>query len=133
MGLSGSSNWVMFRVQASTQYSSGSNTANYRKHEQPKPLVPEMKWLRHQTSVIVTLAGTTANYGTVGGTPFIISCSAGSDIILWNGKSGKNLGSTDKNELKNSMARISPNGRLIVAAAASSVDVKIWEIILTKA
>ncbi|KAI3861372.1 hypothetical protein MKW98_000324 [Papaver atlanticum] len=105
----------------------------HRKHEQPKPPVPEMKWLRHQTRAIVTLAGTTANYDTDGGSPYIISCSEGSDIILWNGKSGKIFGSTDTNELKNSMVRISPNGRLIAAAAASSADVKIWEIILTKA
>lgn len=81
----------------------------------------------------MTLAGTNANYDTAGGSPYIVSCSEGSDIILWNGKSGKILGSTDTNELKNSMARISPNGRLIAAAAVSSAEVKIWEIILTKA
>ncbi|KAI3910640.1 hypothetical protein MKW92_018882, partial [Papaver armeniacum] len=75
-----------------------SNTTNHRKHVQPKPPVLEMKWLRHQTRAIVTLAGTTANYDTAGGSPYIVSCSEGSDIILWNGKSGKILGSTDTNE-----------------------------------
>ncbi|RZC57843.1 hypothetical protein C5167_005148 [Papaver somniferum] len=133
-------------VVVAAQYSSGSNlymyaegnsnTSKHKKHEKPKSLVPEMKWLRmkvHQTRAIVTLAGTTANYDTAGGSPFIVSCSEGNDIIIWNGKSGKIFGSTDTNELKNSMARIIHNGRLIAAAAASSADVKIWEIILTKA
>ncbi|KAI3870693.1 hypothetical protein MKW92_008923 [Papaver armeniacum] len=132
-------------VVVAAQYSSGSNlylygegnsnTVKHRKHEQPKLPGLEMKWVRtkvHQTRAIVTLAGTTASYDTSGGSPFIVSCSEGSDIILWNGKSGKILGTTDTDQLKNSMATISPNGKLIASAAASSADVKIWEIIFTK-
>ncbi|KAI3922932.1 hypothetical protein MKW98_007063 [Papaver atlanticum] len=133
-------------VVVAAQYSSGSNlylygegnsnTVKHRKHEQPKLPGLEMKWVRtkvHQTRAIVTLAGTTASYDTSGGSPFIVSCSEGSDIILWNGKSGKILETTDTDQLKNSMATISPNGKLIASAAASSADVKIWEIIFTKA
>ncbi|MCL7029647.1 hypothetical protein MKW94_011949 [Papaver nudicaule] len=132
-------------VVVAAQYSSGSNlykygegesnTTKHKNHEQPKPSVPELKWVRmkvHQTRAIVTLAGTTASYDTAGGSPLIVSCSEGSDIILWNGKSGKILGTTETNQLENSIATISPNGRYIAAAAASSADVKIWEIIFTK-
>lgn len=53
----------------------------------------------------------------------------GTDIILWHGKSGKILGNTDTNQLKNNMATISPNGRFI-AAAAFTADVKVtWGIL----
>lgn len=50
--------------------------------------------------------------------------SSGTDIILLHGKSGKILGNTDTNQLKNNMATISPNGRFI-AAAAFTADVKV--------
>lgn len=49
---------------------------------------------------------------------------AGTDIILWHGKSGKVLGNVDTNQLKNHMAAVSPNGRFI-AAAAFTADVKV--------
>ncbi|KAI3831302.1 hypothetical protein MKX03_034088, partial [Papaver bracteatum] len=88
----------------------------------------------HQTGAIVTLAGTTASYDTSGGSPFIVSCSEGSDIILWNGKSGKILGTLTRTSLKTVWPQYHPpNGKLIASAAASSADVKIWEIIFTKA
>lgn len=48
----------------------------------------------------------------------------GTDIILWHGKSGKILGMVDTNQLKNTMATISPNGRFL-AAAAFTADVKV--------
>ena len=48
----------------------------------------------------------------------------GTDIILWHGKSGKILGTVDTNQLKNTMATISPNGRFL-AAAAFTADVKV--------
>ena len=55
----------------------------------------------------------------------LISCYfPGTDIMLWHGKSGKNLGTVDTNQLKNNMAAVSPNGRFI-AAAAFTADVKV--------
>ncbi|KAF7844780.1 transducin beta-like protein 2 [Senna tora] len=60
-----------------------------------------------------------------------ICCGRGTDIILWHGKTGKNLGHVDTNQLKNTMAAISPNGRFI-AAAAFTADVKVWEIVYAK-
>lgn len=48
----------------------------------------------------------------------------GTDISLWHGKTGKNLGLVDTNQLKNTMATVSPNGRFI-AAAAFTADVKV--------
>lgn len=44
--------------------------------------------------------------------------------MLWHGKTGRNLGSVDTNQLKNNMAGVSPNGRFI-AAAAFTADVKV--------
>lgn len=44
--------------------------------------------------------------------------------MLWHGKTGKNLGHVDTNQLKNNMAAVSPNGRFI-AAAAFTADVKV--------
>ncbi|KAJ6710008.1 hypothetical protein OIU74_011004 [Salix koriyanagi] len=41
------------------------------------------------------------------------------------------LGNVDTNQLKNTMATISPNGRFI-AAAAFTADVKVWEIVYSK-
>lgn len=35
---------------------------------------------------------------------------AATDIKIWHGKSGKELGTVDTNQLKNNMADISPNG-----------------------
>ncbi|RVW41187.1 Transducin beta-like protein 2 [Vitis vinifera] len=55
----------------------------------------------------------------------------GTDIMLWHGKTGKNLGHVDTNQLKNNMAAVSPNGRFI-AAAAFTADVKVWEIVYSK-
>lgn len=54
----------------------------------------------------------------------IICYFPGTDIILWHGRTGKILGNVDTNQLKNTMAAISPNGRFI-AAAAFTADVKV--------
>ena len=53
--------------------------------------------------------------------------SAATDIKVWHGKSGKELGTVDTNQLKNNMADISPNGRFI-AAAAFTADVKVSSV-----
>ncbi|RZC56048.1 hypothetical protein C5167_014910 [Papaver somniferum] len=111
------------------------NPANQKKHPFCKPPFPEFKWLQtevDETKAFVTLAGTTARYDTTGGSPFIVSCSKSSDISLWHGKTGRILGNTGVNQLKNNMAAISPNGRFI-AAATCSTDVKVWEIVYTEA
>ncbi|KAF3439984.1 hypothetical protein FNV43_RR18262 [Rhamnella rubrinervis] len=102
--------------------------------QQTKLPLPEIKWERHKvhdSRGILTLYGTTANYGTADGSTIIASCSEGTDITLWHGKTGKILGNVDTNQLKNNMAAISPNGRFI-AAAAFTADVKVWEIVYSK-
>ncbi|KAL6322559.1 hypothetical protein AAG906_009869 [Vitis piasezkii] len=108
-------------------------TANETK-QPAKPPVPEIKWERlkvHDKRAILTLFGTTASYGSADGSTIIVSCSEGTDILLWHGKTGKNLGHVDTNQLKNNMAAVSPNGRFI-AAAAFTADVKVWEIVYSK-
>lgn len=52
---------------------------------------------------------------------------AATDIKIWHGKTGKELGTVDTNQLKNNMADISPNGRFI-AAAAFTADVKVGSV-----
>ncbi|XP_027362472.1 transducin beta-like protein 2 isoform X3 [Abrus precatorius] len=101
---------------------------------QAKLPLPEIKWERHKVhdkKAILTLFGTSATYGSADGSTIIASCSEGTDIILWHGKTGKNVGHVDTNQLKNTMATISPNGRF-VAAAAFTADVKVWEIVYAK-
>lgn len=101
---------------------------------QAKLPLPEIKWEHHKVhdkKSIITMFGTSATYGSADGSTIIASCSEGTDIILWHGKSGKSVGHVDTNQLKNTMAAISPNGRFI-AAAAFTADVKIWEIVYAK-
>ncbi|GLU00479.1 hypothetical protein SLE2022_178460 [Rubroshorea leprosula] len=108
-------------------------TSNDNKQQSKFPL-PEIKWEHqkvHEKRAILTLAGTTASYGSGDGSTIIASCSEGTDIILWHGKTGKILGNVDTNQLKNNMATISPNGRFL-AAAAFTADVKVWEIVYSK-
>ncbi|KAL2233999.1 transducin beta-like protein 2 [Sesamum indicum] len=108
-------------------------TTGEQKQQSKLPL-PEIKWEHHKVHdkrAIITLVGTKATYGSADGSAIIASCSEGTDIILWHGKSGKVLGHTDTNQLKNTMATISPNGRFI-AAAAFTADVKVWEIVYSK-
>ncbi|KAF8413046.1 hypothetical protein HHK36_001020 [Tetracentron sinense] len=108
-------------------------TANETK-QQPKLPLPEIKWAHHKVhekKAILTLVGTTSSYGSADGSTIIASCSEGTDIILWHGKTGKILGNVDTNQLKNTMATISPNGRFI-AAAAFTADVKVWEVMYSK-
>ncbi|XVE76971.1 hypothetical protein DITRI_Ditri13aG0023900 [Diplodiscus trichospermus] len=99
-----------------------------------KPPLPQIKWEHHkihEKQAILTLSGSTASYGTADGSTIIASCSEGTDIILWHGRTGKVLGHVDTNQLKNTMATISPNGRFL-AAAAFTADVKVWEIVYSK-
>ncbi|KAK3011911.1 hypothetical protein RJ639_011061 [Escallonia herrerae] len=124
-GLSGSS---LYMYAEEKPKSSGET------NQQSKLPLPEIKWERHKVHdrrAILTLVGTTATYGSADGSTIIASCSEGTDIILWHGRSGKNLAGVDTNQLKNNMATISPNGRFI-AAAAFTADVKVWEIVYSK-
>lgn len=101
---------------------------------QAKLPLPEIKWEHrqvHDKNAIITMFGASATYGSADGSALIASCSEGTDIILWHGKTGKSLGHVDTNQLKNNMATISPNGRFI-AAAAFTADVKVWEIVYSK-
>ncbi|KAL6965014.1 hypothetical protein U1Q18_036070 [Sarracenia purpurea var. burkii] len=109
-------------------------TATGEMKQQAKLPLLEIKWEHHKVHdkrAIITLVGTVATYGSADGSTILASCSEGTDIMLWHGKTGKNLGNVDTNQLKNNMAAISPNGRFI-AAAAFTADVKIWEIIYSK-
>ncbi|XP_070039259.1 uncharacterized protein [Nicotiana tomentosiformis] len=102
--------------------------------KQAKLPLPEIKWEQHKVHdkrAILTVVGTKATYGSADGSTIIVSCSEGTDIVLFHGKSGKIVGSVDTNQLKNNMAAISPNGRFI-AAAAFTADVKVWEIVYSK-
>ncbi|ERN13312.1 transducin beta-like protein 2 [Amborella trichopoda] len=102
--------------------------------QQPKLPLPEINWEHHKVHdqrAILTLSGATASYGTGDGSMIIASCSEGTDIKIWHGKSGKLLGVADTNQLKNTMTTISPNGRFL-AAAAFTADVKVWEIVYAK-
>ncbi|KAI4372709.1 hypothetical protein MLD38_010908 [Melastoma candidum] len=101
---------------------------------QDKPPLPGIKWEHHKAHdkrSILTLDRAISSYGGGDGSSIIASCSEGTDIKLWHGKTGKILGDVDTNQLKNNMAAISPNGRFI-AAAAFTADVKVWEIVYTK-
>ncbi|PPR95853.1 hypothetical protein GOBAR_AA24808 [Gossypium barbadense] len=94
--------------------------------KQQTKLPPQIKWEHHkihEKQAILTLTGSTATYGTADGSTIIASCSEGTDITLWHGRTGKVLGHVDTNQLKNNMATISPNGRFL-AAAAFTADVK---------
>ncbi|CAM0878193.1 unnamed protein product [Alopecurus aequalis] len=95
---------------------------------------PEIKWDHkkiHGKESVLNLAAARATHGTGDGSTIVISCSEATDIKIWHGKSGKELGTVDTNQLKNNMADISPNGRFI-AAAAFTADVKVWEIVYSK-
>ncbi|XP_044503727.1 transducin beta-like protein 2 [Mangifera indica] len=108
-------------------------SVNENKQQAKLPL-PEVKWEHHKVHekrAILTLCGATSTYGSGDGSAIIASCSEGTDIILWHGKTGKLLGNVDSNQLKNHMAAISPNGRFL-AAAAFTADVKVWEIVYSK-
>ncbi|CAN6291009.1 unnamed protein product [Urochloa humidicola] len=102
--------------------------------QQGKLSPPEIKWSHqkiHGKESVINLAAACANHGPGDGSTIIISCSEATDIKVWHGKSGKELGTVDTNQLKNNMADISPNGRFI-AAAAFTADVKVWEIVYSK-
>ncbi|KAL0642286.1 hypothetical protein Bca4012_040576 [Brassica carinata] len=118
-------------MSGSSLYMYGEET---QKEHQSKLPLPSIKWERHHIHdkrSVLTLSGATATYGTADGSSVIASCSEGTDIILWHGKTGRNLGHVDTNQLKNHMAAVSPNGRFL-AAAAFTADVKVWEIVYLK-
>ncbi|PIA49984.1 hypothetical protein AQUCO_01300610v1 [Aquilegia coerulea] len=115
-------------------YGEGNAKTDSESKQAAKLPLPEIKWEHHKVHdkrAIINLVGTTASFGTADGSTIIASCSEGTDIILWHGKTGKILGNVDTNQLKNHMATVSPNGRFI-AAAAFTADVKVWEIVYSK-
>lgn len=102
--------------------------------QQFKLPLPEIKWEQqkaHDQLEIRYLCSATASYGSADGSSMIVSCSVGTDIKVWHGRTGKLLGTIDSNQLKNHMATISQNGHFI-AAAAFTADVKVWEIVYSK-
>ncbi|XP_068649968.1 uncharacterized protein [Aristolochia californica] len=110
------------------------SSSEAKQQQQQKLPLPDIKWEHHKVHErrnILTLSGATASYGAADGSTIIASCSEDTDIILWHGKSGKVLGTVDTNQLKNTMAALSPNGRFL-AAAAFTADVKVWEMVYSK-
>lgn len=125
-------------VVVAAQTLSGSSLYMYADVSAPKQQAkiphPEIKWEHHKVHdrrSVLTLVGASATFGSGDGSTILASCSEGTDIKLWHGKSGKELGTVDTNQLKNNMATISPNGRFL-AAAAFTADVKVWEIVYSK-
>ncbi|KAG7018943.1 Transducin beta-like protein 2 [Cucurbita argyrosperma subsp. argyrosperma] len=124
-GLSGSSLYM---------YGEEKPKASDETKQQAKLPLPEIKWENHKVhdkKSVLTLVGATASYGSADGSTIVASCSEGTDIRLWHAKTGKLLGDVDTNQLKNTMATLSPNGRFI-AAAAFTADVKVWEVVYSK-
>ncbi|KAG0555738.1 hypothetical protein KC19_11G000500 [Ceratodon purpureus] len=112
-------------------YASASGGAASVVKEQGKPTQPEIKWeLKnvHDKKGIVSLVGAPASFGSGNGGVILASSSEGTDIKLWLADTGKCVGTVDTNQLKNTMATLSPNGRFL-AAAAFTADVKIWEVV----
>ena len=54
----------------------------------------------------------------------MVTILVGTDIKLWQAANGKCVGTVDTNQLKNTMAALSPDGRFL-AAAAFTADVKV--------
>eukprot|EP00850_Spirogloea_muscicola_P015807 SM000124S25939 [mRNA] locus=s124:249496:259561:+ [translate_table: standard] len=101
---------------------------------QGKLLPPAVKWEKrraHDGKSILTLDSAPATYGTGNSAVIVASCSEATDIKLWALSDGKFVGAVDTNQLKNTMATLSPDGRFL-AAAAFTADVKIWELVYTK-
>ncbi|KAL2511434.1 Transducin/WD40 repeat-like superfamily protein [Abeliophyllum distichum] len=70
------------------------NTTDEQTQQTKLPL-PDIKWERHKVHdkrAVLTLVGTKATYGSADGSTIIASSSEGTDIILWDGKTGKILG-----------------------------------------
>ncbi|KAL1132478.1 hypothetical protein AAG570_010433 [Ranatra chinensis] len=61
---------------------------------------------------------------------YIMSCSSGTDIVLWDLK-GSELARLDTYLMNNYTAKISPCGRFI-AASGFTPDVKVWEVVFSK-
>lgn len=95
---------------------------------------PEIKWEKHQVHDrrnIIALVSASASYGSGDGGIILASCSEGTDIKLWLAADGKCVGTTDTNQLKNTMVALSRDGRFL-SAAAFTADVKVWEIVYGK-
>ncbi|XP_014523212.1 transducin beta-like protein 2 [Vigna radiata var. radiata] len=123
-----------YTLSGSSLYMYGEGKPVSSENKQTKLPLPEIKWEHHKVhdkKSILTMFGASATYGSGDGSTIIASCSEGTDIIVWHGKTGKSVGHVDTNQLKNNMAAISPNGRFI-AAAAFTADVKVWEIVYAK-
>ncbi|XP_002967374.2 uncharacterized protein LOC9635402 [Selaginella moellendorffii] len=103
--------------------------------EQGKVPPPEIKWRKtqiHDRRNVLTCVGARCEYGSGDGESVLIAtCSEGTDIKIWSAGNGTCVKTVDTNQLQNTMATISPDGRFL-AAAAFTADVKIWEIVYGK-
>ncbi|KAJ6710007.1 hypothetical protein OIU74_011004 [Salix koriyanagi] len=60
--------------------------------QQPKLPLPDIKWEHHkihENRAVLTLFGTASTYGSGDGSTIVASCSEGTDIKIWHGKTGK--------------------------------------------
>jgi WD40 repeat protein len=115
-------------------YASAGGGAASAAKEQGKLAQPEIKWdLKkiHDKKGLVSLVASPATLGSGNGGVLLASSSEGTDIKLWVAETGKCVGTVDTNQLKNTMATLSRNGRFL-AAAAFTADVKIWEVVYGK-
>lgn len=102
--------------------------------EQGKLPPPEIKWEKkasHGGNAILTLMGAPSTHGSADGSVLLATCSEATDAKLWAVGDGKCVATVDSNQLKNTMATLSPNGRFL-AIAAFTADVKIWEVVYEK-
>ncbi|KAL2635592.1 hypothetical protein R1flu_007071 [Riccia fluitans] len=115
-------------------FASGGGKAAADAKQQGKLPLPEIKWEMshiHDQKNIISLVGAPASHGSGDGSVVVASCSEGTDIKLWKAADGKNVGNVDTNQLQNTMATLSPDGRFL-SAAAFTADVKIWELVYGK-
>ncbi|CAM6097560.1 unnamed protein product [Calypogeia fissa] len=115
-------------------FAAGNGKAAAEAKAQGKLPLPEIKWDKehiHGKNNITTIVGASSSYGSGDGSVIVATCSEGTDIKLWKAEDGKCVGTVDTNQLKNTMATLSYDGRFL-AAAAFTADVKVWELVYSK-
>ncbi|CAI7750580.1 unnamed protein product [Closterium sp. NIES-53] len=91
----------------------------------------EVKWEHrpaHGNKAIIAITSAISTQGSGDGTAVIATSSEATDVVVWGAADGKVVGEVDSNQLRNTMAALSPDGRFL-AIAAFTADVKIWELV----
>ncbi|GJP79345.1 hypothetical protein CLOP_g9588 [Closterium sp. NIES-67] len=100
-----------------------------RKEGKQAPM--EVKWEQrpaHGGKAIISISSAVSTQGPGDGTAVIATSSEATDVVVWGAADGKVVGEVDSNQLRNTMAALSPDGRFL-AIAAFTADVKIWELV----